>query len=411
MGMAHRLTMFADYCQLHVEAERPSGDVGEAWSVTAVEDRVAVAGDVVAIGTAEAGEVEVEVEVALLSDAPPLDPQADHVTEALLTLPSDVVVVAGCTEYRPDAARFKLPAGRYVVRATHLGLRTGSESIRLELYPHAHPDFEPRVLVRFVPSPPLADRPANLRTAKSAVRAARQGRVDEALKALCSFADSGDAAAAASVSEILAFRGEWEPMADYAMALLANPAAVYAGNVFADLARLVARAATELADPGLIGRMAAVVPPTHTGILKASLEWNPSAPRSNEPDHDRFAAAVADAEAGKRFRGRPVERAAHLFAVAVALGIDDEVRARWDPSNPGLTFDHAMSTARVLCARGESQRAWEVLEGHVPQWWPVDNAQVAPVELLYDPLLAPLVPPARGEQILRTPRGEEARGA
>jgi hypothetical protein len=83
------------------------------------------------------------------------------------------------------------------------------------------------------------------------------------------------------------------------------------------------------------------------------------------------------------------------------------VLARWDPTNPGLGFDQAVSVARVLCKRGDPEQAWTLLEGYLRHWWPVDYAQVAPVELLYDPLLAPLVTPARGEQILRTPRGQE----
>lgn len=73
-----------------------------------------------------------------------------------------------------------------------------------------------------------------------------------------------------------------------------------------------------------------------------------------------------------------------------------------------MLFGHAMSVAGVHAKRGELERAWSILEGHVRHWWAVDHAQVAPVELLVDPVLAPLVTTERAEQILRTPRGAEA---
>jgi len=403
-----RLKLFADYRQIHVESDPPRGDLADAWTVQATEDRVAAAGDVVAIGTHDA--VEVAVEVAILDAAPALDPRAEHVTEAPLAIASNVVVVAGCTDYRPKAKRFPIAPGDHVVRASHRGLAKGKETIRVEIFPRTGPSFDARVLVRFVPPPPKKPkRTTALRTAKAAAKAAREGRIDEALDALRAMADAGDAAAAASVAEILAFRGEWASMVPYAMQLLAEPDAVYAGNVFSDLTRLVRRAARELDDPSVIERAAAVVPSSHAERRDATLRReyvDPTTSRTPEPE--RFAEAAREAAAGKRFRGKPVELAAHLFAVAVVLNVEDEIVARWDPTNPGLFFHHATSVARVLAKRGESERAWAILEGHLPRWWAVDHAQIAPVEVVVDPVLAPLITGARAEQILRTPRGAEA---
>lgn len=257
--------------------------------------------------------------------------------------------------------------------------------------------------------PTKPKRATTLRTAKAAAKAAREGRIDEALDALRAMADAGDAAAAASVAEILAFRGEWAAMVPYAMQLLARPDAVYAGNVFTDLTRLVRRAARELGDPSVIERAAAVVPSSHADKRDATLlrEYvDPTTSRAPEPE--RFAEAAREAAAGKRFRGKPVELAAHLFAVAVALNVEDEIVARWDPTSPGMFLQHATSVARVLAKRGDPERAWAVLEGHLPRWWAVDHAQIAPVEVLVDSVLAPLITVERAEQILRTPRGAEA---
>lgn len=407
-----RLKLFADYRQIHVESDPPSGDLEDAWTVQATEDRIASAGDVVAIGTKNA--VEVAVEIVVLDTVPELDARAEHVTEAPLTLRSSVLVVAGCTDYRPDSTRVAIAPGKYVLRASHRGLTKGKESIRIEVFPCTElpcteSAFEARVLVRFVAPPPKKPKRATLRNAKLAAKAAREGRVDEALEALRAMADGGDAAAAASVAEILAFRGQWSQMLPYATQLLANPGAVYAGNVFSDLTRLVRRAAKELADPSVIDRAAAVIPTSHAAKRDATLlrEYvDPTTSRAPEPD--RFAEVVREAPSTKRFRGKPVELAAHLFAVAVALNVEDEIVARWDPNNPGMLFGHATSVARVYAKRGELERAWSILEGHVRHWWAVDHAQVAPVELLIDPVLAPLVTTERAEQILRTPRGAEA---
>lgn len=198
-------------------------------------------------------------------------------------------------------------------------------------------------------------------------------------------------------------------MVPYAMQLLARPDAVYAGNVFTDLTRLVRRAARELDDPSVIERAAAVVPSSHAQRRDATLlrEYvDPTTSRAPEPE--RFAEAARDAATSKRFRGQPVELAAHVFALAVALNVEDEIVARWSPTNPGMIFHHATSVARVLAKRGDAERAWAILEGHLPRWWAADHAQVAPVEVLVDPVLAPLITAERAEQILRTPRGAEA---
>src|SRR5688572_20741714 len=81
--------------------------------------------------------------------------------------------------------------------------------------------------------------------AKDPLAAARAlalaGDADGAIAALTPLAES-DAAAAASLAELLAFRGDWDGVARNAARLIAQPSAVYAGNVFDDMVRLVALA-------------------------------------------------------------------------------------------------------------------------------------------------------------------------
>jgi hypothetical protein len=145
----------------------------------------------------------------------------------------------------------------------------------------------------------------------------------------------------------------------------------------------------------------------------AVLLRDPAVPaaRAGPEAREKYEQAVRDAVGGKRFRDKPRELGAHCFALAVAFGIDDEILARWDAANDRLLFDQAVEVARVLARRGESPRAWAVIEERLARWFPVDPAQVAPVALLLDPWISPLLTPERCARVLATPRGAEARTA
>lgn len=82
-------------------------------------------------------------------------------------------------------------------------------------------------------------------TLNQARAAARRGETNLAISSLQGFADKGDAAASASLAELLAFRGRWEDVIVHAGRLAANPGTVYAGNVFDDMIGLLGRAGQE----------------------------------------------------------------------------------------------------------------------------------------------------------------------
>jgi hypothetical protein len=104
------LNLFADYRQIHMFDERSSTDLGEAWTDQAASDRLAIGADAVAIGTEVSVNVLVGVEV-LGSRPADDDAKFDHVVEASLRSDSGRLVVMGCADYEPDAARFAVPAG------------------------------------------------------------------------------------------------------------------------------------------------------------------------------------------------------------------------------------------------------------------------------------------------------------
>ncbi|MEU6018229.1 SMI1/KNR4 family protein [Streptomyces sp. NPDC047515] len=74
---------------------------------------------------------------------------------------------------------------------------------------------------------------------------------------------------------------------------------------------------------------------------------------------------------------------------------------RYEPPGP---FGRAVAEARELARWGDTEGAWRVLAAAVPEWEPYGTEHVAPVGLIADPLLGPVVTPERGRQILTTPR-------
>ena len=199
--------------------------------------------------------------------------------------------------------------------------------------------------------------------------------IDVALEVLLALHEAGDAAASASCAEILAFQGRFDEMARCAKTLLAKPDAVYAGNVVEDMKALVK-------------------------LKRGSL----SAPRKEAPNRARYDDAVREAPTHKRFKGRPVELASHCSPSPwSSTSTTRSSRAGTPDIRTSTSTTPSTSRARSCDARIR-KRAWEVLESRLTRWYPVDAAQVLPVVLVTDALLAPLMTRERAELVLRTPR-------
>jgi hypothetical protein len=367
------MKLFADYRQIHVCSPDYEGDLAEAWTARATDDRVAMAGDIVGIGTEKADDVDVNVEI--LDAAPALDLNGEHVTESSLRLRGDQLAVLGCTDEMKKAKRFALAKGTWRVRATHTNLAK-REKILIQLWPGKA--VKAKVITRYAAPAPRAKKPITApKTKKQAVAAAIAGNIEPALELLLRLHGEGDASASASAAEILAFQGRNVEAVACAKALLKKPGAVYAGNVSDELKQLVA-------------------------VIEKGLPKPPGRPK---PDREKFEGLVADPKVEKRFKGKPRELAQHLLALAeIVCHLDDELIARWDPKHPYFHFEQACWVARALVRRGEKERAWAILESRLCGWYPVDAAQVLPIVLLFDPWLAPLMTPERRALVLKTPR-------
>ncbi|MEH1168085.1 hypothetical protein V6V47_22140 [Micromonospora sp. CPCC 205539] len=155
------LELFADYYQIHLLDDGSATDLGNAWTEEAVLNNLAVDTDAMAVGTTVNVNVAVTVEVL---EAAPEDDSAefDHVVEGSLQVPSGRLVVMGCTDYEPEAARFGVAAGSIRVRAARSNLieadRLGIESdddpatmerLRVQVWPAPH--TEPVVIKRWKP--------------------------------------------------------------------------------------------------------------------------------------------------------------------------------------------------------------------------------------------------------------------
>jgi len=122
----HQFELFADYHQFYLQDETAKGDLSDSWTQQATDDLLAVAPCTIGVGTVRNMKVPVEV---IVQDSPPNNDfeKWDHVVDCSLDVPSGIIVVAGCTDYFPDAARIKVKPGGYNARIYYGGLDTLSE--------------------------------------------------------------------------------------------------------------------------------------------------------------------------------------------------------------------------------------------------------------------------------------------
>ncbi|MFC5724133.1 hypothetical protein ACFP1Z_28590 [Streptomyces gamaensis] len=160
--MATNLELFADYFQIHVLHDESEGDLSDVWTEQTVSDGLGVTKDALAIGTAV--NVNVAVSVDVLAEQPVDDSDDfDHVVEASLNLTSGRLVVLGCTDHFPDAARFEMPRGWTRIRASRRNLAAAvhadidsdqtpetTEQVRLQAWPA--PYSEPNITKRWTHS-------------------------------------------------------------------------------------------------------------------------------------------------------------------------------------------------------------------------------------------------------------------
>ena len=118
------LTIFADYHQFYLQDDDERfGGLSNAWTPEATERLMATAEHVVGIGTVRNMTVPVRIEVG--PKLPSLEPsQWDMVNRASLVCSTGRIVVAGCTDYFPDARRLSVIPGTYDVLVGYKNLQS-----------------------------------------------------------------------------------------------------------------------------------------------------------------------------------------------------------------------------------------------------------------------------------------------
>ena len=142
--------LFADYHQFYLQDESAEGNLEDSWTEEANARLLAVAPGTIGVGTVRSMDVPVTVEVH--ATEPEFDADLwDLVTECTLEVPTGRIVIAGCTDYFPDAARIEIEPGVYRARVSYGDLDTlsedrldGDDRYRVQLWPA--PAIEPRVL-------------------------------------------------------------------------------------------------------------------------------------------------------------------------------------------------------------------------------------------------------------------------
>jgi hypothetical protein len=121
------LELFTDYFQFYIQDEQAEGDPGEGWTDETVAMLLTTATGIIWVGTIR--NVNAPVSVKLFESEPFIAERDDigQVNECDLEITSGKAVIAGCTDYFPDAQRLDLANGIYRARIYYGNLDKISE--------------------------------------------------------------------------------------------------------------------------------------------------------------------------------------------------------------------------------------------------------------------------------------------
>lgn len=253
---------------------------------------------------------------------------------------------------------------------------------------------------------------------------ALRGDIEPAIRELLALRARQDKPASASLAEIAAYQGKWKNALQHAEVVLGSPSAWSTGNVYDDMLAIVAIAGRELRAWGEVRRIARVADKSlkegRGNVLRGVRALAAFAKRSGKEPLFPWRTPAPSAE--KDFQRKleqmlrepkryftPSDRYDHLVAVARASDAYKGAVALYDAETRKLPSDFGVAVflGSALARAGRQKEAWEVVRARLHLWWPVEDTQVAPMELLTDEGLAPLMTAERRTLVLRTPRGPE----
>ena len=123
--------IFADYHQFYLEDENSPHQTDKVWTKETVEQMLGVSEKLVAVGTAR--NVAVPVSIEFHDSEPFLELEKySRVNECSLEITSDKLILSGCTDYLPDAARIEVEPAIYQVRILYGNLETVADEFEGE---------------------------------------------------------------------------------------------------------------------------------------------------------------------------------------------------------------------------------------------------------------------------------------
>jgi hypothetical protein len=124
-----KLEIFADYFQFYIQDEKVDGDLSDSWTAEADELLLARTDGTIGVGTVR--NMDVPVTIKIFDIEPPFltdnDDAIGQINECDIEVSSGKIVIAGCTEYFPDAKRIELKNGIYRARIYYGNLDNLSE--------------------------------------------------------------------------------------------------------------------------------------------------------------------------------------------------------------------------------------------------------------------------------------------
>lgn len=122
MSLYH-FQLFADYFQFYLMDVKSNDDTSEIWSKEALENKLGILKNTLAVGTFR--NVDVNVEIELCECEPTVNfEQWDQLTIGYFEIFSGECAVLGCTDYLPDAKIITLKPGNYAALSLAKGLNT-----------------------------------------------------------------------------------------------------------------------------------------------------------------------------------------------------------------------------------------------------------------------------------------------
>ena len=140
--------LFADYFQFLLMDEHCEDDFSAVWSEAALDRMLALGPTSASIRTLRNADVSVGLHIFDVEPSLDID-HVDHAALGSFSIPSGQIVIMGCTDFKPTAARFAIPPGSYHVMTAV----TGVETIEYELEP-----AEDRYFVYLWPGAPIEPR-------------------------------------------------------------------------------------------------------------------------------------------------------------------------------------------------------------------------------------------------------------